>query len=81
MLHSRCLAGSFSGSTFLALSKCATVFLWFVCFLDMSRKVDEGDNFVFVLLLEQETGAYDKCDPDSAKQKTKAIPVTGHGGP
>jgi hypothetical protein len=57
MLHSHCLAGGFSGSTFIALSKCATVFLWCVCFHEMTRKVDDGANFVFALLLEQETDA------------------------
>jgi hypothetical protein len=34
----------------------------------MARKVDEGTNFVFVQLIEQEPGIYDKRHPDHARQ-------------
>jgi hypothetical protein len=34
----------------------------------MSQNVDEAANFVFVQLLEQESGIYDKRHPDSAMQ-------------
>jgi hypothetical protein len=30
----------------------------------MARKVDEAADFVFVQLIEQEPGIYDKCHPD-----------------
>jgi hypothetical protein len=30
----------------------------------MARKVDEAISFVFVLLIEQEPGKYDKCHVD-----------------
>jgi hypothetical protein len=32
----------------------------------MTRKVDEAANFVFVRLIEQEFGIYDKCHVDYA---------------
>jgi hypothetical protein len=34
----------------------------------MARKVDEAANFVFVQLIEQEPGIYDKCHTDYAGQ-------------
>jgi hypothetical protein len=34
----------------------------------MARKVDEAANFVFVQLIEQEPGIYDKHHPDYARQ-------------
>jgi hypothetical protein len=34
----------------------------------MARKVDEAANFVFVQLIEQEPGIYDKRHPDYARQ-------------
>jgi hypothetical protein len=34
----------------------------------MVRKVDEAANFVFVQLIEQEPGIYDKRDPDYARR-------------
>jgi hypothetical protein len=34
----------------------------------MTRKVDEAANFVFVQLIEQEPGIYDKRHPDYARQ-------------
>jgi hypothetical protein len=34
----------------------------------MGRKVDEADNFVFVQLIEQESGIYDKFQADYARQ-------------
>jgi hypothetical protein len=34
----------------------------------MARKVDEAANFVFVQLIEQEPGIYDKYHPDYARQ-------------
>jgi hypothetical protein len=37
-------------------------------FLQMARKVDVADNFVFVQLIEQEPGIYDKRHPDYARQ-------------
>jgi hypothetical protein len=36
-------------------------------FLSIARKV-EADNFVFVELIEQEPGIYDKCHADYARQ-------------
>jgi hypothetical protein len=33
----------------------------------MARKVDEAANFVFVQLIEQEPGIYDKRHPDYAR--------------
>jgi hypothetical protein len=36
-------------------------------FLKMARKVDETANFVFVQLIEQELGMYDKRHPDYAR--------------
>ena len=33
----------------------------------MARKVDEAVNFVFVQLIEQEPGIYDKRHPDYAR--------------
>jgi hypothetical protein len=33
----------------------------------MARKVDEAANFVFVQLLEEEPGIYDKCHPEYAR--------------
>jgi hypothetical protein len=33
----------------------------------MARKVDEAADFVFVQLIEQEPGVYDKCLPDCAR--------------
>jgi hypothetical protein len=35
--------------------------------LKMARKVDEAANFIFVQLIEQEPGIYDKRHPDYAK--------------
>jgi hypothetical protein len=35
----------------------------------MARKVDEAANFVFVQLIEQEPGVYDKRHPDSARRE------------
>jgi hypothetical protein len=32
-----------------------------ISFVLRARKVDEAANFVFVQLIEQETGIYDKC--------------------
>jgi hypothetical protein len=37
-------------------------------FLLMARKVDEAANFVFVQLIEQEPGIYDKCHANYARQ-------------
>jgi hypothetical protein len=37
-------------------------------FLLIARKVDEAANFVFVQLIEQECGIYDKCHADDARQ-------------
>jgi hypothetical protein len=37
-------------------------------FLKMSRKVDEAANFVFIQLIEQEPGLYEKRQPDYARQ-------------
>jgi hypothetical protein len=37
-------------------------------FLLMARKVDEAASFVFVQLIEQEPGVYDKCHADYARQ-------------
>jgi hypothetical protein len=34
----------------------------------MAREVDEAANFIFVQLIEQVPGIYDKCHPDCAKQ-------------
>jgi hypothetical protein len=34
----------------------------------MARKVDEASNFVFVQLIEQEPGIYDKCHPDYTRR-------------
>jgi hypothetical protein len=34
----------------------------------MRRKVDEAANFVFVQLIEQEPGIYDKCHAHYARQ-------------
>jgi hypothetical protein len=34
----------------------------------MGRQFHESANFVFVQLIEQEPGIYDKCDPNYAKQ-------------
>jgi hypothetical protein len=34
----------------------------------MARKVDEAANFVFVQLIEQEPGIYDKCHEHSARR-------------
>jgi hypothetical protein len=34
----------------------------------MARKVDGAANFVFVQLIEQEPGIYDKCHPDYARR-------------
>jgi hypothetical protein len=34
----------------------------------MVRKVDEAANFVFMQLIEQEPGIYDKRHPDYARQ-------------
>jgi hypothetical protein len=34
----------------------------------MARKVAEAANFVFVQLIEQERGVYDKCHTDYARQ-------------
>jgi hypothetical protein len=34
----------------------------------MARKVDDAANFVFVQLIEQEPGIYDKRHPDYARQ-------------
>jgi hypothetical protein len=34
----------------------------------VTRKVDEAANFVFVQLIEQEPGVYDKRHPDYARQ-------------
>jgi hypothetical protein len=44
-----------------------------MCFCDSfvslgARKVDEAANFVFVQLIEEEPGIYDKCYPDYARQ-------------
>jgi hypothetical protein len=35
-------------------------------FVKMARKVDEGANFVFMQLIEQKPGIYDKRHPDCA---------------
>jgi hypothetical protein len=35
----------------------------------MTLKIDEAANFVFVLLIEQGPGVYDKCHPDYARQE------------
>jgi hypothetical protein len=37
-------------------------------FLKLAGKVDEAANFVFVQLIEQEPGIYDKRHPDYASQ-------------
>jgi hypothetical protein len=37
-------------------------------FLLMARKADEAANFVFVQLIEQKPGIYDKRHPDYARQ-------------
>jgi hypothetical protein len=37
-------------------------------FLKMARKVDDADNFVFVQLIGQEPGIYDKRYPDYARR-------------
>jgi hypothetical protein len=37
-------------------------------FVKMVRKVDEASNFVFVQLIGQEPGIYDKCHPVCARQ-------------
>jgi hypothetical protein len=34
----------------------------------MARNVDEAAKFVFVQLIEQEPGIYDKCQPHYARQ-------------
>jgi hypothetical protein len=34
----------------------------------MARKVDEVANFVFVQLIEQDPGTYNKCHTDYARQ-------------
>jgi hypothetical protein len=34
----------------------------------MARKVDEAAKFVFMQLIEQEPGIYDKCHADYARQ-------------
>jgi hypothetical protein len=34
----------------------------------MARKIDEAANFVFVQLIEQESGIYEKQHPDYARQ-------------
>jgi hypothetical protein len=34
----------------------------------MARKVDEPANFVFVQLIEQEPGVYDKCHADCDRE-------------
>jgi hypothetical protein len=34
----------------------------------MARKVDEAANFIFVQLIEQEPGLYDKSHPDYARR-------------
>jgi hypothetical protein len=34
----------------------------------MARKVDKAANFVFVQLIDDEPGIYDKCHPDCARQ-------------
>jgi hypothetical protein len=34
----------------------------------MARKVDEAANFVFVQLIEQESGVYDKSHPDYSRR-------------
>jgi hypothetical protein len=37
-------------------------------FVKMARKIDKDANFVFVQLIEQEPGIYDKRHPDCARQ-------------
>jgi hypothetical protein len=37
-------------------------------FVKVARKVDEAANFVFVQLIEQEPGIYDKRHPDYARR-------------
>jgi hypothetical protein len=37
-------------------------------FLKIARKVDEAANFVFVQLIGQEPGMYDRHHPDYARQ-------------
>jgi 5,10-methylenetetrahydrofolate reductase len=37
-------------------------------FVKMARKVDAAANFVFVQLIEQESGIYDKRHPDDARR-------------
>jgi hypothetical protein len=37
----------------------------------MARKVDEAVNFVFVQLIEQDPGTYDKHHPDYARRDKK----------
>jgi hypothetical protein len=39
-------------------------------FLYMTRKVDEAANFVFVQLIEQKPGTYEKCHADYARHGT-----------
>jgi hypothetical protein len=39
----------------------------------MARKVDEGANFVFVQLIKQEPGIYDKCHPDYARRDKRDL--------
>jgi hypothetical protein len=34
----------------------------------MARNIDEAANFVFVQLIEQETGIYDKCHKEYTRQ-------------
>jgi hypothetical protein len=44
-------------------------------FLLMARNVDEAANFVFVQLIEQEPGIYDKRYPDYPKKKLNSVAV------
>jgi hypothetical protein len=37
-------------------------------FVEVARKVEEAANFVFVQLIEQESGIYDKRHPDYARR-------------
>jgi hypothetical protein len=37
-------------------------------FVKVARKVDEAANFVFVQLIEQELGIYDKLQPEYARR-------------
>jgi hypothetical protein len=39
----------------------------------MARKVDEAANFVFVQLIEQEPGIYDKCHPEYARRRGEKL--------